>query len=74
MHWAVVCFGSSLGSSWLWPRAKCSQETASGTLSGTDVGVVRHDDHSGQNAIFQSISFCVPFVFGVNSDHHGFYV
>lgn len=74
MHWAAECPGRSLGRSWLWPRVKCSQVTAFGTLSGVDVGVVRHDDHSGQNAIFQSISFCVPSVFGVNSGQHGFYV
>jgi hypothetical protein len=48
--------------------------TASGTLSVADGSVMRHDGHNGQNAIFQSISFCVPFVFGVNSGQHGFYV
>ena len=74
MHWVVECLGISLGRSWLWPCVNCSQVTAFGTLSGIDVGVVRHDDQSGQNAIFQSISFCVPFVFGVNSVQHGFYV
>ena len=74
MHWALKSFGRSQVSSWLSSCAKFSRMTACGTLSGTDVGVVRHDDRSEQNAIFQSISFCVPFVFGVNSGQHGFYV